>query len=372
MINWSKKIGNAYVKMYLVEDTRDISDDVIREVLNLLTPEELASLDNPTRESIKKIYRRLATQFHPDSSKREMGAVEKRALRLFGKEGIGGGDTATLDRINAVRRARSTQGTQSGGQSTQRTQSGGQSTQRTQSGGQSTQRTQSGGQSTQRTQSGGQSTQRTQSGGGGGPRSGGGGGGPTPPAPTVRQQVAEFGKGTAGYIGGGMAYNEFVPEPAQQALADVGVNVPETSVTAPTNFNANELAMLGTGETAYQVLKNWGKLLNPGVALNALKTGIRSVPGGYIGSQVAGAAFDKVMGMVGGPEKNQGIRTRLGNIGGEGQGVDIPIIRDLSIDTIPELYGYVKGSQLATQGLDAIKTAGKIRIRKRSILYGAC
>ena len=45
-------------KQFLAEEIKDISDEVIQQVLGLLTPEELASLDDPSPETNKKIFRR--------------------------------------------------------------------------------------------------------------------------------------------------------------------------------------------------------------------------------------------------------------------------------------------------------------------------
>ena len=89
---------------FLIEGIGDISDDIIKQVLDLLTPEELASLDNPSPETNKKIYRRLAQELHPDKTGKNLSEVGKAALQIFGREGISGGDTSTVNRVNAVRR----------------------------------------------------------------------------------------------------------------------------------------------------------------------------------------------------------------------------------------------------------------------------
>lgn len=88
---------------FLAEDIKDISDEVIQRVLDLLTPEELASLDNPSPETNKKIFRRLAKELHPDVTGREATEVEKAALRIFGKEGAS--DAKAFDRIKQVKQA---------------------------------------------------------------------------------------------------------------------------------------------------------------------------------------------------------------------------------------------------------------------------
>ena len=89
---------------FLIEGIGDISDDIIKQVLDLLTPEELASLDNPSPETNKKIYRRLAKELHPDITGKNLSKVEEAAFTIFGREGILGGDTSTVNRVNAVRR----------------------------------------------------------------------------------------------------------------------------------------------------------------------------------------------------------------------------------------------------------------------------
>lgn len=88
---------------FLAEDIKDISDEAIQQVLGLLTPEELASLDNPSPETNKKIFRRLAKELHPDITGREATEVEKAALRIFGKEGAS--DAKAFDRIKQVKQA---------------------------------------------------------------------------------------------------------------------------------------------------------------------------------------------------------------------------------------------------------------------------
>ena len=86
---------------FLAEDIGDISDEAIQQVLGLLTPEELASLDNPSPETNKKIFRRLAKELHPDVTGREATEVENAALRIFGK---GEADNAkTFDRLKQVK-----------------------------------------------------------------------------------------------------------------------------------------------------------------------------------------------------------------------------------------------------------------------------
>lgn len=88
-------------RQFLAEEIKDISDEVIRQVLGLLTPEELASLDDPSPETNKKIFRRLAKELHPDITGREATEVEKAALRIFGK---GEADNAkTFDRLKQVK-----------------------------------------------------------------------------------------------------------------------------------------------------------------------------------------------------------------------------------------------------------------------------
>ena len=91
-------------RQFLAEDIGDISDDVIRQVLDLLTPEELASLDSPSPETNRKILRRLGKQLHPDITGREAGPVEKAVLRIFGKEGAS--DAKAFDRIKQIKQAR--------------------------------------------------------------------------------------------------------------------------------------------------------------------------------------------------------------------------------------------------------------------------
>jgi len=88
-------------RQFLAEEIKDISDEVIRQVLGLLTPEELASLDDPSPETNKKIFRRLAKELHPDVTGREATEVENAALRIFGK---GEADNAkTFDRLKQVK-----------------------------------------------------------------------------------------------------------------------------------------------------------------------------------------------------------------------------------------------------------------------------
>ena len=45
-------------KQFLAEEIKDISDEVIQQVLGLSTPEELASLDDPAPKKKKKIFRK--------------------------------------------------------------------------------------------------------------------------------------------------------------------------------------------------------------------------------------------------------------------------------------------------------------------------
>jgi hypothetical protein len=86
---------------FLAENIRDISDEVIQRVLDLLTPEELASLDNPSPETNKKIFRRLARELHPDITGKPMGDVENAALRIFGKDEAS--NAKTFNRLKQVK-----------------------------------------------------------------------------------------------------------------------------------------------------------------------------------------------------------------------------------------------------------------------------
>jgi len=86
---------------FLIEDISDIPDEVIQQVLGLLTPEELASLDSPSPETNKKIFRRLAAELHPDKTGRPAGDVENAALRIFGKQEAS--NAKTFDRVKSLR-----------------------------------------------------------------------------------------------------------------------------------------------------------------------------------------------------------------------------------------------------------------------------
>jgi hypothetical protein len=86
---------------FLIEDIKDIPDEVIQQVLGLLTPEELASLDSPSPETNKKIFRRLAAELHPDKTGRPAGDVENAALRIFGKQEAS--NAKTFDRVKSLR-----------------------------------------------------------------------------------------------------------------------------------------------------------------------------------------------------------------------------------------------------------------------------
>lgn len=88
---------------FLIEDIRDIPDQVIQQVLGLLTPEELASLDSPSPETNKKIFRRLAVELHPDKTGRPFGDVENAALRIFGKQEAS--NAKTFDRVKSLKQA---------------------------------------------------------------------------------------------------------------------------------------------------------------------------------------------------------------------------------------------------------------------------
>ena len=89
---------------FLAEDIKDVSDEAIRQVLDLLTPEELALLDNPSPETNKKIFRRLAKELHPDVTGRAATEVELNALRIFGREEAS--NAKTFDRVKQVKQAR--------------------------------------------------------------------------------------------------------------------------------------------------------------------------------------------------------------------------------------------------------------------------
>jgi len=360
-MNWSNKVGNAYVRMCLTESPSYTEVD-LDAVISQLTPEEIANIDDPAAR--KKAYRRVVSRFHPDTSKAPAGHFEALQDLFKGtkpSETIRLRQRAKAQAEEAARRASTT-----GTQGTQGTRPQGAST----TGTQGTQGTRPQGAST----TGTQGTQGTRP----PPRTKG----TTPPpgskpAETVRQATAGSVGRTitggvqdlAGFVGGAMAYQEIVPDEIQQALTDIGIDVPETSVTEPFNVNANELGFLAAGEAAMKGVNNYMRYRAGANPYNWRNIGAgfinsaKSIPGGMIGSEVAGAGFNKAVKALGGPSEGEGFRSPI---------VDVPILGPIGIDTAVDVAGYMRGSQIATTPWKDLKTAFKAAMPKvaASKLFG--